>query len=744
MSQQDERSYLPAPVHDEREPVTRFYAADWYRHATTAQRDVHLLDYWRILKKRKWIGLGALLVVVTVTAIRMYQAQAIYVASGKVIINQQMPIRLANDQEGTIVAANDAQYLETQLNVLRSKALARRVIDELALARRPEFADLAGVADPTLRDKLMLDRFLGGLDVSLLRNTRIVQVNYASPDPQQAALVVNTLMEQLIKYTIDARLESTRQARAWLNERLTKLQQDLEEQREKLVQYGKENQIVEVGENQTIAIERLMDLNRRLVEAEADRIQAEALYNLSKKASADTLPVVMADPMVQVLRQRIAEDQRRLIELEKRFTNEWPEVKTLKSQIEESERQLQEAKQRILAKVEADYKTALAREQKLREELARQREETVRQNEQAARLSIQKQQVEASAQVYGGLLQKLNDVDLLSTLETTNIQILDRAQPPTVPARPRKLFNIGVSALVGLLVGILLSLFVEYLDNTVKSTEDVDRLLGLPSLGVVPALESLERKGRLSLPRLHSSRQSSGPILIVDDHHRLSFGEAFRSLRTSVLLSNAERPPRTILFTSSSPGEGKTTTAVNMALSLAQTGARVIVVDGDLRKPGLHKMFRMKNQHGLCTYLTQAVDLGSVIEHNRFENLSVIPSGPIPPNPSELLSSSKMREAITLLSQQYDFVVIDSPPVSTPDALILSTMVDGVIMVIRCGRTPRDLVHRAKQSLDDVNAKIFGVVLNRVDVNQDGYYHYYRYYYYYSDQQAEETPPAVT
>lgn len=743
MSQQEERPYLPAPVQDEREPMARFYAADWYRHAAGGQRDVHLLDYWRILKKRKWIGLGALLVVVTVTAIRMYQAQAIYEASGKVIINQQMPIRLANDQEGTIVAANDAQYLETQLNVLRSKALARRVIDELALAERPEFTDLAQVSDLTLRDKLMLDRFLGGLRVDLLRNTRIVQVTYASPDPQQAALVVNTLMEQLIKYTIDARLESTRQARAWLNERLTKLQQDLEDQREKLVQYGKENQIVEVGENQTIAIERLMDLNRRLVEAEADRIQAEALYTLSKKASVDTLPVVVADPMVQVLRQRIAEDRRRLVELEKRFTDEWPEVKTLKSQLEESERQLHEAKQRILAKVEADYKTALAREQKLREELARQREETVRQNEQAARLSIQKQQVEASAQVYGGLLQKLNDVDLLSTLETTNIQILDRAQPPTVPARPRKLFNIGVSALIGLLAGILLSLFVEYLDNTVKSTEDVDRLLGLPSLGVVPALESLQRKSRLSLPRLHGSKQPSGPILIVDDHHRFSFGEAFRSLRTSVLLSNAERPPRTILFTSSSPGEGKTTTAVNMALSLAQTGARVIVVDGDLRKPGLHKMFRMKNQLGLCTYLTRAVDLGSVVEPSRFENLSVIPAGPIPPNPSELLSSSKMREAVTLLSQQYDFVVIDSPPVSTPDALILSTMVDGVIMVIRCGRTPRDLVHRAKQSLDDVNAKIFGVVLNRVDVNQDGYYYYY-YRYYYSDQQTEGTPPAIT
>jgi capsular exopolysaccharide synthesis family protein len=723
----------------EREAPAKFFIHDYHRSDAEVHREVHLLDYWRVIKKRKWVVLGVLLVVVTVVAIRMYQSRVVYEASGKVIINQQTPIRLANEQEGVQYPSNDTQYLETQLNVLQSQALARRVIDELSLPKHPEFADLAPTPDPDLRDKLLADRFLSGLSVELLRNTRIVKVTYASHDPKLASDTVNTLMDQLIVYTLTARFDSTKQAREWLNKRLTELQEKLEETRQELVRYSQENQIVELGKDQTIAIERLTDLNRRLVEAEADRIQAETLYRLSKKSNGDNLPAVASDPMVQSLRQRLADDQRKLVELQRRFTDQWPEVRTLKSQIEESDRQLAETKQRILARIEADYKTAVSREQRLRAELETQRNETLRQNERAVNLSIKQQQVEASAQLYSSLLQKLNDVDLLSTLTTTNIQILDRAQVPIIPARPRKLFNIGLSALGGLLAGVLLALFVEYLDNTVKSTSDVDRLLGLPSLGVVPALESLERRGRLALPKLGASKRQSQPILILDQQHRSSFAEAFRSLRTSVLLSHAERPPRTILFTSSSPGEGKTTTAVNTAISLAQTGARVILVDGDLRKPGLHKMLNMKNQPGLSTYLTRAIDLDSVVDQNQIENLWIIASGPIPPNPSELLSSGKMREAVKLLSQQYDFVIFDSPPVSTPDALILSTMVDGVILVIRCGETPRELVHRAKQSLEDVNAKIFGVVLNRVDVQHDGYYYYY-YRYYYGDDQPGDRP----
>lgn len=747
MSERDERTHLPAPADTgamDRNVVTRLYPIGYghERYGTAVERDVHLLDYWRIIKKRKWIVLGVLMMVVTVVAIRMYRARPIYQASGKVIINQQTPVPLANRQEALPYSSNDTQYLRTQINVLQSRTLARRVIEELSLDQQPEFAGLARIRDATLRDKLMVDRFLSGLQVELIRDTRIVKVTYESPDPQLAAQIVNALMDQLIEYTLTARFESTRQAREWLNKRLTELREKLEQLQEELVRYSREHEIIQLDENQTIAIERLTDLNRRLVEAEAERIRAETLYRLSQEADVDTLPPVMSNPIVQTLRQRLADDRRRLVKLQQQYTDEWPEIQSLRGEIAETEQQLAEIKKQILAKIEADYKAARTREENLRAELMAQRAETLRQNERAINLSIKQQQVEASAELYRSLLQKMNDVDLLSTLTTTNIQILDRAQVPTTPARPRKLFTTGVSGLVGLLLGIVLALFVEYLDNTVKSTEDVDRLLGLPSLGVVPALESLERKKRLALPRWSRERRTTRPILILDDQRRSSFAEAFRSLRTSVLLSHAERPPRTILFTSSSPGEGKTTTAVNTAISLTQTGARVMLIDGDLRKPGLHKMLNINHQPGLSTYLTRGITIDSVIVPNRIENLWIIPSGPVPPNPSELLSSRKMREAVKVLSERYDFVILDSPPVSTPDALILSTMVDGVILVIQCGETPRELVQRAKQSLEDVNAKIFGVVLNRMDVGQDGYYYYY-YRYYYADEDPQDESPMV-
>jgi len=485
-------------------------------------------------------------------------------------------------------------------------------------------------------------------------------------------------------------------------------------------------------------------LNRRAVEAEADRIKAETLYQLSQTGAIDSLPPVLTDPIVQRLTQQLTEYRQRLAEVHSWATPKHPEALKLQGQIEEAERQLREAKQHILANIEADYQGAVEREKNLKSALESQRAETLMQNERAIELSIKQRDAQASAQLYESLLEKLNDVQLLSTLNTTNIQPLDKAEIPTVPARPQKLFTIGLSGLVGLMLGILLAVFVEYLDNTVKSTEDVDRLLGLPALGVVPALESLDRRGRLALPKLRKGKGAAGPILILDDNQKSSFAEAFRSLRTSVLLSHAERPPRTILFTSSSPGEGKTTTSVNTAISLAQMGARVLLVDGDLRKPGLHKVFNIKGQPGLSAYLTRPIELDSVTAPSPIENLAVICSGAIPPNPSELLSSSKMRDAVKRLGEQYDFVIIDSPPVSTPDALILSTLVDGVILVIRCGETPRELVHRAKQSLEDVNAKIFGVVLNRVDVNRDGYYYYYYYRYYYTDEQPQDQPPSVT
>jgi len=724
--------------------VMKFYPASAFRDEEGGERDVHLLDYWRVIKKRRWIVLSVLLVIVTIVTIRMSQLPVIYEATGRIIINPQLPLRVTQEKEtGTDLSSNDAQYLETQQNVLRSRELARRVIEALHLERHPEFADIATrVADPDRQRVLFIDRFLANLKVELVRNTRVVAVTYSAHDPQLAARAVNELFTQYGEYMLESRLDSTRKATEWLQEQLALLRDRAEKAQEELVRYSRENEIVQLSENQTITVERLADLNRRVIEAETDRIRAETLYRLSREGEVDALPPVLADPQVQALNARLAELRQELAQLNVEYQPTHPRVARVREQIAEAERQLALAKRRILANIEAEYKAAVRRENDLRAALERQRAETLRQNERAIELSLRKREVEVTAQLYEGLLEKLNDVKLLSTLTTTNVQILDKAEVPLRPARPRKLFNIGLSVLVGLILGVGLALFVEYLDNTVKSAEDVDRLLGLPVLGLVPALESLERRRWAALPRVHRAKEEERPILI-SQRQRSSFAEAFRTLRTSVLLSHAEHPPRTILFTSSGPGEGKTTTAVNTAISLAQMGARVLLIDGDLRKPGLHKALNVKNYPGLSAYLTRPLEVDAVVLHQPAENLFVIPAGAIPPNPSELLGSAKMRELIAQVSERYDFVLVDSPPASTPDALVLSALVDGVILIIRCGETPRELVHRAHQALLDVNARIFGVVLNRVDVTQDGYSYYYYRYYYAGDREVEEPTPAI-
>ncbi len=738
-----ERSSLQAPGAMSGQ-VMKFYPASAFRDEEGGERDVHLLDYWRVIKKRRWIVLSVLLVIVTIVTIRMSQLPVIYEATGRIIINPQLPLRVTQEKEtGADLSSNDAQYLETQQNVLRSRELARRVIEALHLERHPEFAGITTrAADPDRQRVLLIDRFLANLKVELVRNTRVVAVTYSAHDPQLAARAVNELFTQYGEYMLEARSDSTRKATEWLQEQLALLRDRAEKAQEELVRYSRENEIVQLSENQTITVERLADLNRRLIEAETDRIRAETLYRLSREGEVDALPPVLADPQVQALNARLAELRQELAQLNVEYQPTHPRVARVREQIAEAERQLALAKRRILANIEAEYKAAVRRENDLRAALERQRAETLRQNERAIELSLRKREVEVTTQLYEGLLEKLNDVKLLSTLTTTNIQILDKAEVPLHPARPRKLFNIGLSVLVGLILGVGLALFVEYLDNTVKSTEDVDRLLGLPVLGLVPALESLERRRWSALPRVHRAKEEERPILI-SQRQRSSFAEAFRTLRTSVLLSHAEHPPRTILFTSSGPGEGKTTTAVNTAISLAQMGARVLLIDGDLRKPGLHKALNVKNYPGLSAYLTRPLEVDAVVLHQPAENLFVIPAGAIPPNPSELLGSAKMRELIAQVGERYDFVLVDSPPASTPDALVLSALVDGVILIIRCGETPRELVHRAHQALLDVNARIFGVVLNRVDVTQDGYSYYYYRYYYASDREVEEPAPAI-
>jgi capsular exopolysaccharide synthesis family protein len=423
--------------------------------------------------------------------------------------------------------------------------------------------------------------------------------------------------------------------------------------------------------------------------------------------------------------------------LSARYQPGYTAVRQVEEQVKQLDLQLTEAKQRIVRNVETQFRIARAREDDLRGALLRSKGETIQQNRESTELNLIKQKTETDRKNYEDLLQRLRQAEVESDFRPANMRIVQRAEVPIAPVRPNRVLNIGLGLLIGLALGIGMAFFIEYLNNTINTVDEVERILLLPSLGAIPSLETLTRgrklRGRTSsrVPVETGLGTTVTRAELVSTHESVSsFAESYRALRTSLLLSSAERAPRIMLVTSSYPAEGKTTIASNTAISLAQTGARVLVLDADMRRPRCHRILRVPNEVGLSTYLSREVELERAIQPHEIPTLSIMPAGPIPPNPSELLSSPKLRGLLAEAQDQFDHIIIDSPPViQVSDALIISPLVDGVVLVVKSGQTPREVVLRAKQALFDVNAKIFGVVLNGINLRADGYYYNYKYSY---------------
>jgi capsular exopolysaccharide synthesis family protein len=352
----------------------------------------------------------------------------------------------------------------------------------------------------------------------------------------------------------------------------------------------------------------------------------------------------------------------------------------------------------------------------------------------AIQYNILKREADTNKELYKGLLQRMKEAGISAGIMASNIQVVDQAELPTSPYKPNKRLNLLLAAVVGLFLGIGLAFFFEYLDNTVKTPEDVEQQIRLPSFGMVPEI-SYERRRRLE------SGKSYPVELITFGHPKSMLSEAYRNIRTSILLSFSERPPKRIAISSPNPAEGKTTTVINTAIALSQTGAKVIIIDSDMRKPRVHKVFDEENGAGLSNFLSGNASLESVIKGSDVPNLYYIPSGPIPPNPSELIGSKLFKSLIESLGERFDHIVLDSPPV-LGFADTISTSVDGVILVVLGGKTPRETLQRAKEVLHQVNAKILGVVINRIDIQRSDYGgYYYRYHYYYGKEGKKKELP---
>jgi capsular exopolysaccharide synthesis family protein len=756
-----------------------------------AETEVHLLDYWRAIRKRLWLVIGIVTLITMLAVVYVARKPDLYEAQARVQVDLEESGNLVNNTRPLYGPTDDPIYFNTQLQILVSPGLMRRVVRTLDLEHNPDFFKGAqrqstwqtllrmiglgskpqeppkapdqlplttSVAQATAREDLneakrlapYVNTILAGLRVEPVKETRgyyketrLIDIKFTHTDPAVAEKVVNAIAEVYVFSNLEKRTEANSTTGDFLQKRIAELQQQIRTSEERLVNYAKNNQIISLDPNQNTVVERLAGLNQQLLQAENERKTAEAAYNAAKSPDA-------ANALVDEGGKQNGDLEAKLIELRQKralllvdATEEAPEVKEVDQQITELDKQLKDLRSRksatLLTNLNTRYQQALEREQSLRKAFEQQRAQTLSQNEAAINYRIIQQEIETNKSLLNGLLQGAKENDVVLAGKPNNISIVDYALTPDTPVGPNRTRTVIAAFFLSIGLGLGLALFFEYLDDTVHSTQEVERMLHLPALAVIPSVGGAARRrvlggiSKSTALQKHSNGNGNGNSeLLLNVDSRSPLAEAYRHLRTSVLLSTAGRAPKSLLVTSSLPGEGKTTTAVNTAISLAQTGASVVIIDADMRRPRLQSIFDMHGQLGLSSILSSDVtedDMLSMVRADDESGLSVLTSGPIPPNPAELLGSDQMRKLIATLQANYTHVVVDSPPVSSfTDGVLISTMVDGVLLVVHGGKSSRHIVRRSKQLLSDVGAKIFGVVLNNVNLQSHDYYYYQSYY----------------
>ena len=720
-------------------------------------REPHLLDYLVILRKHQWLIATFLLTVVTVVTIASFKMKPVYRAAARVEVDKESQTTLPFQGVNYDEYVDMEDYIETQVKILQSETLALQTINELNLGQYPEFGAAPGPfalphVGASAQRPAILGAFLAHLTIRRVPNSQLVEVEFESENPELAARIANGHLQNYIEQNFRSKYDATTQASGFLSQELEELRIKVEKSEDARVTYERQNQIWQIDEKQNITTQTLGDLNKAVTEAQTALASSEALYRMAVSGNVDLLPEVRNSPVIQDLTKRKSELDDAYAAALDQYGPNFPKVKRIAEQKKEVEEELARAQKIMVGSIEEDYNTARQHLELLQEALDRQKTESNELAEKLVQYHILEHDAESNKQLYDSLLQKLKEAGITAGLRSSNIRVVDPALVPTTPAGPQKTRNILMSLLVGLVGGVGLALFREYLDNTVKSPDDIESLAGLPSLAVVPTLGG--SNGHHShwsrLTHKKAPHTVSGPQIETLSHTqpKSQISEAFRALRTSLLLSQAEHPPQVILVTSALPREGKTTSAVNLAVTLAQLGDRTLLLDSDMRKPGIRRALSLPTgkETGLSSYLAGVANLDEIVlPHPAISNLAVVTTGPVPPSPADLLSSHRMRDAISELRRRFKFIVIDSPPVmAATDAVIVSSLTDGVLLVVRSGETPKEAFTRTRDLLSAVRGRILGVVLNAVDSSAPDYYYSYRYYpYAYSYGYGEEVDSTV-
>ena len=730
------------------------------------EKQIDLREYLRVLIKRRWIIATIFTVLVLTVAVNTFTATPIYEATSRIIIEKENP-NLMSIQEVMAVDSTGTDYYQTQYKIIESRIVAREVIRKLDLENSPEFfpepkdnvlanvkrsigealssgkewvvsllktGDDTGGADTSAEDAAFVDSglvsaFIDRVKVSPIRNSRLVDISVEGRDRVMSSRMANALVSAYIGQNLETKLSAAKSAVQWLGERVNDERKKVETAEKALLAYKEEHQIITdfSSDAENITAQKLAELNAQVLDAESQRVGVETRYqqaiSLDKTPEMlDSIPEVLSNDLIKEIKKMEVVLFNRMSELSKKYGRNHPQMRAIDSELADlTKRKVVEAR-RVVNSLKNEYKLALSREESLKRALARQKTESLKLNKKAVQYGVLRREAESSRQMYELLIKRFKETSLTEEMKTGNIRILDKAEVPKFPVKPKKKRNILLAVIMGLTLGIGTALFLEYLDNTIKLPEDVKEHLEIPYLGPVPAITSNDIPAHVArdLATVHAPKSAAA--------------ESYRSIRTGILFSSADEAPRTIVFTSASPDEGKTMTAANIGVAMANAGSRVLLLDCDMRRPRIHKLFDLDRNIGVSSILVGTGSAKDAIVPSSVENLDILPVGPIPPNPSEIIGSKKMGLLLSALKKHYDRIIIDSPPISAvTDAVILAQMADSLLLVVRAGETPRQVIQHALAQVRSVNANILGAVLNAVSVGRDSYYYYQYYYYYYGD-----------
>jgi capsular exopolysaccharide synthesis family protein len=717
-------------------------------------QQVHLLDRLNAVFKHRRLAGTAFVLVLGGMMIQSYSTVPIYQTSARIEIQDERSTSISQ------IGINDPQffqdpepYFKTQHQILRSRELARRVVQRLDLQAHPDFNGSAprprdpltllrraraslsawvrelvskpaaqttaqAAGDAAAQENALIGAFLSGVEVREVPTTRLVDVLYTHTDAEFTALAANTLAEEYAVQNLEQRLASVSNQLTWLGDQLREAEAKVLASETALQQYREARNAHSLEERQNTVVANLTQLNEAVLRAQTGRLAAGAKYNQIRNAdptrdSADTFPIIGSDAGVVAAKNKLETALSRRTELAQRgYGENHPSMRGVVTDIANATRELEAERRRVIESVKNEYDRAALEEQNLARGLDAAKSDAVDLDRKSADYKILERQRDSNRQIYQSLLDQQKTLSVVANSRANNVKITDRAEVRRAPIAPNTRKDLITAILAGLALALGLAFGIEYLDDTVKTPEDVTRRLGLPLLGLVPAV-----------------RGDRVPLLTGAVPH--DFGEAFRSLRTSLVFTSGSEATRIIAVTSTQPLEGKTTNACNLAAALALGGSRVLLIDADMRRPGLHKTMGLHNGLGLSHLLVGQSRVRDVIQRTREPNLFVITAGRTPPNPSELLSSDRMEQFIANLSHgPFDWVVIDTPPVlAVTDAVILTQRVASVVFVIGSEMTRRVHVERALETLRAGGARSIGAVLNRVDFDRNKYY-YARYYGY--------------